>query len=100
MWVSDEDAHHPLSTEIVTVLSHLVTGECWGTEGKAEGGKADVAWEKVVDKVWSDWVSHQSGSGKEYEDDEKEYEGELENEVTEGNVGVEVNMYCLLRNLC
>ena len=39
MRVSDEQAHHPLSTEIVTVLSHLATGECWGTEGKADGGK-------------------------------------------------------------
>ena len=32
----------------------------------------------MVDKVWSDWVSHQSGSSEEYEDDKKEYEGELE----------------------
>ena len=28
MSVSDEEAHHPLSTEIVTVLSHIVTREC------------------------------------------------------------------------
>ena len=28
MSVSDEEAHHPLSTEIVTVLSHIATGEC------------------------------------------------------------------------
>ena len=40
----------------------------------------------------SDQVSHQSGSGEEYKDDEKEYEGELENEVTEVNVGVEANI--------
>ena len=42
MNVSDGEAHHPLSTEIVTVLSHLVTRECWGMEGKAEGGKEDM----------------------------------------------------------
>ena len=28
MSISDEEAHHPLSTEIVTVLSHIVTREC------------------------------------------------------------------------
>ena len=28
MSISDEEAHHPLSTEIVTVLSHIATGEC------------------------------------------------------------------------
>ena len=28
MSISDEEARHPLSTEIVTVLSHIVTGEC------------------------------------------------------------------------
>ena len=28
MSVSDEEAHHPLSTEIVTVLSHIATREC------------------------------------------------------------------------
>ena len=56
MSASDEEAHHPLSTEIVTVLSHLVTGECWGTEGKAECGEEDMAQENAVDKVWSDWV--------------------------------------------
>ena len=28
MRVSDEEAHHPLSTEIVTVLSHIAIGEC------------------------------------------------------------------------
>ena len=27
MSVSDEEAHHPLSTEIVTVLGHIVTRE-------------------------------------------------------------------------
>ena len=27
MSISDEEAHHPLSTEIVTVLSHIATGE-------------------------------------------------------------------------
>ena len=27
MSVSDEEAHHPLSTKIVTVLSHIATGE-------------------------------------------------------------------------
>ena len=40
----------------------------------------------------SDWVLHQSGSGEENGDSKKKYEGELENEVTEGNVGVEVNI--------
>ena len=43
MSVSVEEVHHLLSTEIVTVLSHLATGECWGREGKAEGGEEDVA---------------------------------------------------------
>ena len=42
MSVSDEEAHHPLSTEIVTVLSHLVTRACWGMEAKAEGGEEDM----------------------------------------------------------
>ena len=28
MSVSDEEANHPLSTEIVTVLSHIAIGEC------------------------------------------------------------------------
>ena len=40
-----------------------------------------------MDKVWSNQVSHQNGSG---EEDEKEHEGELENKVTEVNVGVEM----------
>ena len=43
MSVSDEEAHHPLSTEIVTVLSHFVTRECWGTDGKAESGEEYMA---------------------------------------------------------
>ena len=43
--------------------------------------------ENTADEVRSDWVSHQSGSGEENRDSEKKYEGELENEVTEGNVG-------------
>ena len=43
----------------------------------------------MADKVWSDWVSHQSGSGEEDKKDEKEHEGELENKVMEVNVGVE-----------
>ena len=43
MSMSDEEAHYPLSTEIVTALSHLVTGECWGMEGKAEGSEEEVA---------------------------------------------------------
>ena len=42
MSISDEEAHHPPTTEIVTVLSHLATGECWGTEGKAEGDEEDM----------------------------------------------------------
>ena len=46
----------------------------------------------MVDKVWSDWVSHQSGRGEENGDGEKKYEGELENEVMEGNVGAEVKI--------
>ena len=45
-----------------------------------------------MDKVWSNWVSHQSGSGKEKGDGKMKYEGKLENEVTEGNVGVEANI--------
>ena len=28
MSVSDEEAHHPLSIEIVTVLSHIAIGKC------------------------------------------------------------------------
>ena len=47
--------------------------------------------ENMVDEVQSDGVLHQSGSGKEYEDDEKEYEGEVEKKV-EGNVEAEVNI--------
>ena len=94
MSISDEDAHHPLSTEIVTVLSHLVTGECWGRKGKAEGSEEDVVQETAAKKVWSNWVSHQGGSSEEYEDDEKKYEGELEHKVMEGNVGAEANITC------
>ena len=52
-------------------------------EGKVGGGEEDMAQKKVVDKMWSNWVSHQSGSG---EEDEK---GELQNKGTEVNVGVE-----------
>ena len=92
MSVSDEEAHHPLSTEIVTVLSHLVTRACWGMEAKAEGGEDDMTWEKLADKVWNNWVSHWSGSSEEYEDNEKKYEGKLENELTEANVEVEANI--------
>ena len=87
--VSNEEAHHPPTTEIVTVLSHLATGECWGTEGKAESGEEDMAQEKAGDKVWSDQVLHQSGSSEEDKEDEKEHEGELENKVMEVYVGVE-----------
>ena len=43
----------------------------------------------MVDKVRSNWVLHQSGSGEEDKDDEKEYEGVLENKVMEGNVQTE-----------
>ena len=40
-------------------------------------------------KMWcSNWVSHQSGSSEENGDGEKKYEGELENDVMEGNVRV------------
>ena len=42
--------------------------------------------------MWSDWVSHQSGSGDENEDDEKEHEGGIENKMTEVFVGVEANI--------
>ena len=42
----------------------------------------------------SDQVLHQSGSGKENGDGEKKYEAELENEVTEGNVGVGARVAC------
>ena len=72
--VSDKEAHHPLSTEIVT-------GECWGMEGKAEGGEENMVQEKVGEKLWSNWALHQSGSSKE---EEKEQEGKLEKEVMEG----------------
>ena len=41
-----------------------------------------------MDKVNSDQVLHQSGSGEENGDGEKKYEGKLENEVMEGNVRV------------
>ena len=51
-----------------------------------------MAREKAVRKVWSDWVSHQSGNGEENRDGEKKYEGKLENEVAEGNVGVGVKI--------
>ena len=51
-----------------------------------------MAREKVVGKVQSDQASQQSGNGKENRDGEKKYEGELENEVTEGNVGVGVKI--------
>ena len=60
------------STEIVTVLSHLATGECWGMEGKAEGGEENVAQEKVAETLQSDWALHQSGGG---EEDNKEKKG-------------------------
>ena len=76
----------------MTVLSHLVTGECWGIEGKAEGGDEDVVRERVADKVWSDQVPHQSGSSEEDEDTKKEYEGKLEKKVMEGNAKVEANI--------
>ena len=51
-----------------------------------------MAQEKVAGKVQSDQVSHQSGNGEENRDSEKKYEGELENEVTEGNVRVGVKI--------
>ena len=50
MSVSDEEPHHPLSTEIVTVLSHIATGECCGADGKAEGGDEYVARETETAK--------------------------------------------------
>ena len=40
----------------------------------------------------SNQVLHQSGNYEENRDGEKKYEGELENEVTEGNVGVGVKI--------
>ena len=57
MSVSDKEAHHPLSTKIVTVLSHLATRECWGMEDKAEGSEEDVGQENVVEQlgVTSKW---------------------------------------------
>ena len=58
-----------------------------------------MAQEKAAGKVWSDWVSHQSGNGKENRDGEKKCDGELKNEATEGNVGVG-GEYCSLRNPC
>ena len=47
-------AHHPLSTGIVTVLSHHATGECWSTEDQAAGNKEDGAQEKAGDQLGSD----------------------------------------------
>ena len=98
MSVSDEEAHHPLSTGIVTVLSHFVTRECWHTEGKADGGEEGVAQENVADKVGSNRVSHKSGSSEEDEDDEKEDEGELEQK--EGRKCLGRGEYCSLQNPC
>ena len=46
----------------------------------------------MAGKVQSDWVSHPSGNSEENRDGEKKYEGELENEVAEGNVGVGVKI--------
>ena len=46
----------------------------------------------MAGKVRSDRVSHQSGNGKENRDGEKKHEGELENEASEGNVGVGVKI--------
>ena len=43
-------------------------------------------------KVQSDQVSQQSGNSEENRDGKKKCEGELENEVAEGNVGVGVNI--------
>ena len=40
----------------------------------------------------SDWVLHQSGIDKENRDGKKKYEGELDNEVTEGNIGAGVKI--------
>ena len=51
-----------------------------------------MAREKVATKVWSDQVSHQSGINEENRDGEKKYEGELQNEVTEGDVRVGVQI--------
>ena len=51
-----------------------------------------MARENAGDEVQSDWVLHQSGSSKENRDGEKKCEGELENEVTEGNVGAGVKI--------
>ena len=50
MSVSDEEAHHPLSTEIVTVLSHIAIGECRGTDSKAEDGNEYVVREMETAK--------------------------------------------------
>ena len=36
-------AHHPLSTEIVTVLSDHAIRECWSMESQAAGDEEDVA---------------------------------------------------------
>ena len=90
-------AHHPLSTEIVTVLSHHVIRKCWSMEGQAAGNKEEMVQQKAGDKTGSDQATHQSGSGKEDEEDEEEKEGELENRGMEeagwelwGNDGAEV----------
>ena len=47
-----------------------------------------MAREKAVGKVQSDQASQQSGNGKENRDGEKKCKGKLENEGTEGKVGV------------
>ena len=60
-------------------------------DGKAEGSDEYMAREKATGKVWSDRVSHQSGSSEENGDGKKKCEGEPEHKV-EGNVRVEVNI--------
>ena len=77
--ISMNKAHHPLSTEIVTVLSHHVIRKCWSMEGQAAGNKEEMVQQKAGDKMGSDQAAHQSGSGKEDEEDEEEKEGELDN---------------------
>ena len=80
-------AHHSLSTEIVTGLGHHAIRECWSTGDQAAGDEEDGVQVKVGDQLGSNWVSHQSSSGKEHKDnkeDAEEEEGELENKSMEG----------------
>ena len=61
MAVLNEQAHHPNSTEIVTVLSHHVIGEWWSMESQAAGDEEDMVQEEAGNKLGSDQVSCRCG---------------------------------------